>query len=387
LSDIDPTTTISLYRVLAKCVLIHSFLSQPLGPNFALFPGPVRELLLINQISQVNAICEAPWFNHIVYGLHILDDIPSPDRTTVRTLRTIASSLTANYISQAGLGTSNINFNNLTLKKLNGTIALTFRYRGGGKDSREKKIGSIVKMDVTSLLNSNPAAAEQRKRADSGSSKGPSRSRTPWDAGGYSLPINTATNGSKSPQKQSQSEYRRDDVPISTPPLSPKHRFSDSRSSLSSFTSSLLSTATHSRFSSTSTLNSNSHAHHKSFSTDIISPELRSISQTLEYAIQPLVIDSCQTNQTRQVPSLSPTGSPLQQLAIVAETHLSGQKSESSSGNNDAMQTDSTEAADSITIPALHNRPGSPSDAILIKRTSIPSLRVNTEDLSGYRQQ
>lgn len=244
-------------------------------------------------------------------------------------------------------------------------------------------------MDVTSLLNSNPAAAEQRKRADSGggSSKAPSRNRTPWDAGGYSLPISTATNGARSPQQPTQPEIRHDDVPISTPPPSPKHRFSDSRSSLSSFTSSLQSTATHSRYSSTSTLYSNSHAHHKSFGTDILSPELRSISQALESANQPLAIDSCQANETRQGTSLSPTGSPLEQLALVAESHLSERRSESVSRHNDTTEPTATDLpAESTTKTTSFTRPGSPSDAILIKRTSIPSLRVNTEDLSGYQQ-
>lgn len=243
-------------------------------------------------------------------------------------------------------------------------------------------------MDVTSLLNSNPAAAEQRKRADSGSSRAPSRNRTPWDAGGYSLPINTATNGTRTPQQQTQPENRNDDAPISTPPTSPKHRFSDSRSSLSSFTSSLQSTTTHSRYSSTSTLNSNSHAHHKSFGTDILSPELRSISQALESGSQPLAIETCHANESPLGTSLSPTSSTLEQLTLIAESHLSEQVSESSSRSNDAMETAATNlAAESNTKSASPNRPGSPSDAILIKRTSIPSLRLNTGDLSGYQQQ
>jgi hypothetical protein len=242
-------------------------------------------------------------------------------------------------------------------------------------------------MDVTSLLNSNPGAAEQRKRADSGSSRVPSRNRTPWDAGGYSLPINTATNGARTPQQQIQPENRHDDSPIDTPPTSPKHRFSDSRSSLSSFTSSLQSTTTHSRYSSTSTLNSNSHTHHKSFGTDILSPELRSISQTLESANQSLDLDSCQSNESRQGTSLSPTGSNLEQLALVAQSHLCEQRSESSSRNNNTMETTAADlVAESATKHLYYNRPGSPSDAILIKRTSIPSLRVKTGDLGGHQQ-
>lgn len=245
-------------------------------------------------------------------------------------------------------------------------------------------------MDVTSLLNSHPAAAEQRKRADSGnsgnseSSRVSSRNRTPWDAGGYSLPINTATNATKSPQQQIQPEIRHDDLPINTPPPSPKHRFSDSHSSLSSFTSSLQSTTTHSRYSSTSTLYSNSHVRHKSVGTDIHSPELKCISHALESANQSLAIDLCQANETRQGTNLSPTGSPLEELALVAGS----QRPETGNRSKDGMETAATDfAVERTSENASYTRPESPSDAILIKRTSIPSLRVITEDLGGYQQQ
>lgn len=103
-------------------------------------------------------------------------------------------------------------------------------------------------MDVTALLNSTSAAAGQRKSRDVSCT--PTRSRTPWDAGGYSLPISTHSNAAFTPPQQ----IHYDDPP-SESPTSSKHRLSDSRSSLSSFTSSLNST-THSRFSSMSTVGS-----------------------------------------------------------------------------------------------------------------------------------
>lgn len=239
------------------------------------------------------------------------------------------------------------------------------------------------------MLNSNPAAAEQRKRADSSSSRAPSRNRTPWDAGGYSLPINTAAHGVKAPQQQDQQENRHNDLHISTPPSSPKHRFSDSRSSLSSFASSLQSTTTHSRYSSTSTLNSSFHAHHKSHGTEILSPELRSISQALEESASvPLAIDSYNATESRQDTSLSPTDSTLEQLAFVAESHSSEPRSESSRRNHsDVMETTAANLAESAAKSNSLNRPGSPSDAILIKRTSVPSLRVNTGGLNEYQRQ
>jgi hypothetical protein len=250
-------------------------------------------------------------------------------------------------------------------------------------------VETLAKMDVTSLLNSNSNAAEQRKRSDGTVTRAPSRNRTPWDAGGYSLPINTAPHLVKPPQPQHQNdrpEIRRNDS-FNTPPSSPKHRFSDSRSSLSSFGSSLQSATTHSRFSSTSTLNSNFHAQHKSQGTDILSPELRGMSQTLEWSTRhPLAIDLYQPNTSRQAASLSPTGSPLEQLALVAECHSSEMRPEGSrrslSEIKEIMGTEiGQDIGDERSGPL---RSASPSDAILIKRTLIPSLRVNTDNLSGY---
>lgn len=51
------------------------------------------------------------------------------------------------------------------------------------------------------------------------------------------------------------------------------------------------------------------------------------------------------------------------------------------------METTATDLAAESDAKRTFNRPGSPSDAILIKRTSIPRLRVNTGDLSSPQQQ
>ena len=125
-------------------------------------------------------------------------------------------------------------------------------------------------MDVTALLNSNTTVPEQQKRLDD--LRVPSRSRTPWDAGGYSLPIITTIRTAKT--SQPRPDIHHDDSHISTPSSSLKHISSDCGSSLSSFTSSLQSTMTHLRYSSTSTLNSNSHGHHKDAGTDILSSRI-----------------------------------------------------------------------------------------------------------------
>jgi hypothetical protein len=233
----------------------------------------------------------------------------------------------------------------------------------------------LVKMDVTSLLNSSSATVEQ-KRAES--SHPPTRNRTPWDAGGYSLPINTLSNSNLPPTSPRQIHY--DDSHVENA-SSPKHKFSDSRSSLSSFTSSLQST-THSRFSSMSTVNS-SHLLN-SFGADLLSPESKSIPQPLELTSLPMSIDSQSTGEMRPRASLSPTDS-LDALAAATEHRLFGQKPESTTRAPDQSPSTTpiveTAMKDAPNESVVQGRPSSPSDAVLIKHTAIPTLRVNTGEL------
>jgi len=92
--------------------------------------------------------------------------------------------------------------------------------------------------------------------------------------------------------------------------------------------------------------------------------------------------------ETQQLTSPSLTASPLEQLALVAGHMSEQQQSEPNSRNSDTMEVVATNlGAESTTNKDVYHRPGSPSDAILIKRTSITTLRVNTEDLTGYQQQ
>ncbi|RDW91284.1 hypothetical protein BP5796_02449 [Coleophoma crateriformis] len=227
-------------------------------------------------------------------------------------------------------------------------------------------------MDVTSLLNGNAAAGQQKVEDQAEKmeiqrkpSTSPPRNRTPWDAGGYSLPINTVSNQSISAAQSGQSGDLNSNEDI---PHSPKHKFSDSRSSLSSFTSSQHS-AGHSRFSSMSTVGSSHPA-----AVDKVSGESRRGTpqpQSLGSPIDNSVIEP------RLRSSLSPTGS-LDALAVAAERRQSREEQLS------PMQQ-TTEAMEATNITPTkeraHGRPGSPSDAILIKRASVPSLRLNTEEL------
>lgn len=201
-------------------------------------------------------------------------------------------------------------------------------------------------MDVTSLLNAGSLAVEQ-KRMENLRIAG--RSRTPWDAGGYSLPITTKTPISPSCQPQQDSYF--DDRQIDTP-SSPRHKLSDSRSSLSSFASSIQST-THSRFSSMSTV-SGSHT------LNTITGELISPKSTMIELPSPSVAKSPDVTELR--PKETATEEICEILAPIAENRLSP----------DQPTQDSKKAA------LNHPRASSPSDAILIKRASVPSLRLDT---------
>ncbi|ORY65541.1 uncharacterized protein BCR38DRAFT_200417 [Pseudomassariella vexata] len=92
-----------------------------------------------------------------------------------------------------------------------------------------------------------PEKALSRRTSES---RTPNRSRTPWDAGGYSLPLTLDT---KATQASARPAFYNDSPVGSASPKSPRHKFSDSHSSLSSYTSSSNS-AVHSRFSSLSTV-------------------------------------------------------------------------------------------------------------------------------------
>jgi hypothetical protein len=241
----------------------------------------------------------------------------------------------------------------------------------------------IVKMDVTSLLNANSLAAGQQKKEVS---RTPPRNRTPWDAGGYSLPINTLSSSTPTTPPQI---IHYDDSHVETP-RSPHHKFSDSRSSLSSFTSSLHS-ATHSRFSSMSTVSSTIQPMN-SILAESIAVDLATKSQSLDLESAPLPTEQIRSSGSATEPrdSTSPTGS-LDTLALVAEDRQARRQSEPSTlkAEEDAMSSSQEVDGKALADKSMFlERPSSPSDAILIKRTTIPTLRVNTgeQDLADPGQ-
>ncbi|TEY37180.1 hypothetical protein BOTCAL_0526g00010 [Botryotinia calthae] len=250
-------------------------------------------------------------------------------------------------------------------------------------------------MDVTSLLNSNSAAAEQQKRQGERFVL-PSRNRTPWDANGYSLPTNTSNhtiNIGELGTGDELSTVNNDNPRIhcydshGTDSERSHHKFSDSRSSLSSFTSTTNSTATsssnHSRLSSFSTNNShpvsfshkycNSAAEH---STDLNS----SYSITSQNNIESYSAPTSPHN-TRKISIM--VSSPTENLDALAA--LAEQESSRSSPKNQDARSQSVVAApgapDQVdSVRESESRPGSPSDTMLIRRPDLPRLNTDTSD-------
>ncbi|KAN0108442.1 hypothetical protein V8E51_008184 [Hyaloscypha variabilis] len=241
-------------------------------------------------------------------------------------------------------------------------------------------------MDLTSLLNTNSSAAGQQGKEVS---RTPPRNRTPWDAGGYSLPINTVSSVNVSTPTTPSQNIHYDDSYVDTP-RSPHHKFSDSRSSLSSFTSSLHS-ASHSRFSSMSTVSSAIQPMNTILAECIaLDSATKPLSLNLESTSLIMNHSRSSSSATQPQGSISPTDS-LDTLALVAEGQLARRQSEPSTlkAGEDRMLAnkdgDSIVTTDDL-MPS--ERPSSPSDAILIKRTTVPSLRLNTgeQDLAESNQ-
>lgn len=174
-------------------------------------------------------------------------------------------------------------------------------------------------MNVTALLNGGVPAVDQQKPLET-TIRLPTRSRTPWDAGGYSLPLNAATlsKDSSTSGGNNVSQICNDQdssVPVpsrqqSIAPSSPVHKSTDSRSSLSSFASSTFQSTSHSRYSSISTLNS---------------PRTLSVSLSEQLQLSPKAsIESssalkCPSEQSEQQRQKSSSHSPMRSLDNLAQ--------------------------------------------------------------------
>lgn len=264
-------------------------------------------------------------------------------------------------------------------------------------------------MDLKSVLNDDSTAAGRSNTANmSGRSF---NNRTPWSAGGYSLPILTnpfssvlETDGYESCANNCQDlqrigeDQRPKDLPESPTALSTRHRqtegsydnliegarkrfsesshgvqhrLSDSRSSLSSFVSSPYS-STHSRFSSVSTINE----YHPAYNPETESfPSYRQdFWEKDQVSLSPPSTSSTSIPPSRSRASTIPSAESITGLARIAEHHLEGV------GTNQVAQVDRATCSsegdcfqfrdeDNKSTQTLAARSTSPSDALIIRRT------------------
>lgn len=217
-------------------------------------------------------------------------------------------------------------------------------------------------MNVTSLLNTSAAAqaaggmihteqhvdpsmamyqAQERMvpmRTSSDSRLVSRNSRTPWDAGGYSLPLTlNVKNGQVSPTSKPAYHSERTTVENigSTSPKSPKHKFSDSRSSLSSYT----------------TMSSNNSCHSRSHS------RISSLSTVSEY--QPLSSFGSESTPTERRTSVPGDG---MSCPTVVEIQPPSPRRMGLDDISDASDNDSVMISD---------RARSPSDAVLLRNRGL----------------
>ncbi|KFY93862.1 hypothetical protein V500_03505 [Pseudogymnoascus sp. VKM F-4518 (FW-2643)] len=212
-------------------------------------------------------------------------------------------------------------------------------------------------MEVGLMLNASPDDGDQPKPLLTWEAT--IRSRTPWDAGGYSLPVNHDLDTTIS-----KHNHHHDSSLESSQTYPTKHSLSDSRGSLSSLASA--STSTHSRFSSASTVGgyqafTNFTDNSKLSESSVDWTSLLANSATLSPA-------SPATFSFHHYPP-SPRAEPIHVLAQIAERRYMDADTLSEEHYKDSEMTDADTRETSATSdqPAL-SRTASPTDALLIKR-------------------
>jgi hypothetical protein len=221
------------------------------------------------------------------------------------------------------------------------------------------------------------------------------RNRTPWDAGGYSLPVNSLSVNNSLDATLSMNNYNgnlnhntnhihyNDSLSDYPTIYASKHSLSDSRSSLSSFASA--STSTHSRYSSASTV-SGFHAFATLSSQDSKYPDNLQEPQSLVTPSSALSPISPAAFSFRHHP-MSPISEPLKVLAFIAERQYSESSSEEYQQDafNEAMTDKEMKDANDVMSDDVQpiSRPASPTDAVFIRRTaSISSQPDSMENRS-----
>jgi len=221
-------------------------------------------------------------------------------------------------------------------------------------------------MDVTAMLNTSTEADGQTNLEDA--MRNPFQNRTPWDAGGYSLPIHAHNLGPFTDDAFPNDSLMDNHI------AQRRHKLSDSHSSLSSLASS--NSISHSRFSSMSTVSSlqlPSQTISEAIYTD--SEASSHSSKTAAGSCSP--VSPCTGRSTSQSSS-SPTlyGNS---LTSIAERHFYGYSRKESVDQifiiAELAKVRSIDSVDGVIegrVSTISPRPASPSDAILIKRNTPP---------------
>ncbi|KAI1001318.1 hypothetical protein K3495_g6882 [Podosphaera aphanis] len=220
-------------------------------------------------------------------------------------------------------------------------------------------------MDLTSMLNGNSGAVEQlEERSQQVILKSPRKTRTPWDAGGYSLPIDTV---SVTPQ------YRFQGAEANTSAsASPRHFSSESLYSLTSS-----STGSHIHSISTSTSES-FQASNNMMGNIYESPSPKTAASSYSLDLSTDELDQASLSQINLSRSMSLASSVAADPNSTRVMWNQFQRSQNLGEN--LVFPIRTKQISTIESAEEKRRPSSPSDAILIKRSTTPNIRLIIED-------
>ena len=219
----------------------------------------------------------------------------------------------------------------------------------------EKLLDEGAETTTTSTAEPCTSSVESSLSRISGS-RLPCRSRTPWSAGGFSLPLVVDTKSIHNPSTAASTSYGESPIEGVTPvsPKSVEHKFSDSGSSQSSYTVSSNCSSPHSRMSSLSTVNGSQHLTNSS-----------------------LDLQHMETGMAAE-PSFKgpPFGNDVQPQPPTPVQHGHRHSTSSSSQLQEPTPNHAYRISEDIEpVPKDIGRPASPSDVTLIKR-SRPSISI-----------
>ncbi|KAK4168093.1 hypothetical protein QBC43DRAFT_128083 [Cladorrhinum sp. PSN259] len=228
---------------------------------------------------------------------------------------------------------------------------------------------------ATSTAVPTPSPERDQSRGRSGSnSPTRTRNRTPWDAGGYSLPLTIDTKSIPSPAEARPAFM--DDSPtegshtsLVSPVSQGAHKLSASRSSLSSsYSSSSYSGTNHSRISSLSTVSESGsfpHSSNNSNSTNCYQPSSTPYSKHQRFYSQQLTYPGAQIDNTASMADRRSTGRNQDIGPCFTMVNNNTPPGREQDNTQRFASSGHSSRSNSIAVPM---RAGSPSDAVIIRR-------------------